>query len=170
MQRKLATLLPLLGLPIFLAGAIFICYMILRPIPYGPLQSAASRGDLDAVKSLIGSGTPIDERCAFRNWTALHAAVARGQFETAQYLIDHGANLELKDESGFTPLALAGCDSNYRQHSKDTEFGRNEIGTLLIKRGANVNATTNDGETPRGCAADGDDQGLAKIILDAGGH
>jgi ankyrin repeat protein len=40
--------------------------------------------------------------------TALHAAVVSGQPGIVQYLVDHGAKLDAKTKTGWTPLMLAG--------------------------------------------------------------
>jgi ankyrin repeat protein len=40
--------------------------------------------------------------------TALHGAVVSGQASIVQYLVDHGAKLDAKTKSGWTPLMLAG--------------------------------------------------------------
>jgi len=40
--------------------------------------------------------------------TALHAAVVSGQASIVQYLVDHGAKLDAKTKSGWTPLMMAG--------------------------------------------------------------
>ena len=40
--------------------------------------------------------------------TALHAAVVSGQPSIVQYLVDHGAQLEAKTKTGWTPLMMAG--------------------------------------------------------------
>jgi len=40
--------------------------------------------------------------------TALHAAVVSNQLSIVQYLVDHGAKLDAKTKTGWTPLMLAG--------------------------------------------------------------
>ena len=40
--------------------------------------------------------------------TALHAAVVSGQPSIVQYLVDHGAKLDAKTQSGWTPLMMTG--------------------------------------------------------------
>ena len=40
--------------------------------------------------------------------TALHGAVVSGQPSIVQYLVDHGATLDAKTKSGWTPLMMAG--------------------------------------------------------------
>jgi hypothetical protein len=40
--------------------------------------------------------------------TPLHAAIVSGQAGIVQYLVDHGAKVDAKTQSGWTPLMLAG--------------------------------------------------------------
>lgn len=54
----------------------------------------------------IAARVPGDPR--WNGCTALHAAVVSGQPSIVQYLVDHGAKLDAKTKSGWTPLMLAG--------------------------------------------------------------
>ena len=59
----------------------------------------------------------------------------QGQTETVIALIDNGADIEAKDDSGETPLHWA------------VERGQTETAIALINRGADINAKSdNDGE------------------------
>jgi uncharacterized protein len=57
------------------------------------------------MKDLAGT-VPGDPR--WSGSTALHAAVVSGQPSIVQYLVDHGAKLDAKTRSGWTPLMMAG--------------------------------------------------------------
>ncbi|KAJ5591628.1 uncharacterized protein N7459_001997 [Penicillium hispanicum] len=57
------------------------------------------------------------------------------------YLIDMGANLELRDQNGLTPLQLALCCTDYKG-----PFYK-EAARILVESGADVNATNNAGQT-----------------------
>jgi ankyrin repeat protein len=70
------------------------------------------------------------------NSGALHWAAAEGHEDVAEALIAHGADVNLKDNDGDTPL------------HKVTSRGHKEIVELLIAHGADVNAQNNDGHTP----------------------
>jgi len=52
----------------------------------------------------LAARIPGDPR--WNGCTALHAAVVSGQPSIVQYLVDHGANLDAKTKSGWTPLML----------------------------------------------------------------
>lgn len=55
--------------------------------------------------SLRGRQVPSEQ--AVPHWTALHAAAAKGWNYVVQFLADHGAELQVKDADGRTPLDLA---------------------------------------------------------------
>jgi ankyrin repeat protein len=56
--------------------------------------------------SELAAKVPGDPR--WSGSTALHAAVVSGQPSIVQYLVDHGARLDAKTKSGWTPLMMAG--------------------------------------------------------------
>jgi hypothetical protein len=93
-----------------------------------PLHNAARLGRLDFIAYMIETlGVCVDildaELC-----TPLHDAVSHRKLEAARYLIARGANVNAQARTGFTPLHAAAD-------------GLLEIVKLLIKSGADVNAT-----------------------------
>ncbi len=54
----------------------------------------------------LAAKVPGDPR--WNGSTPLHAAVVSGQSSIVQYLVDHGAKLDAKTKSGWTPLMLTG--------------------------------------------------------------
>jgi uncharacterized protein len=56
--------------------------------------------------SELAAKVPGDPR--WSGSTALHAAVVSGQASIVQYLVDHGARLDARTKSGWTPLMMAG--------------------------------------------------------------
>jgi uncharacterized protein len=75
------------------------------------LIAAAHLGHDGVVRQLISSGAPVDHVNNL-NWTAVIEAIVLGDGgrrhqQTLQALIDAGANLQLADRQGRTPLALA---------------------------------------------------------------
>jgi ankyrin repeat protein len=88
-----------------------------------PLIEAAIDNRIDDARSLLDRGADINAQAGF---TPLHYA-AQNQFpELAALLIEHGANLELEDKFGNTPLWRA------TMHAK----GRGEVIKLLLAAGA----------------------------------
>lgn len=65
----------------------------------------------------------------------LSIAVSLGKVETAKILIDKKADLELRDNEGMTPLAIAASKSDV------------DMVNLLLERGANVNAVDKHGRS-----------------------
>jgi len=87
--------------------------------------------------------------------TPLLYATRRGDADVARLLVDAGANLELADADGVTPLLNAILNASIaaaRGASADLEHF--EIARFLIERGANVNAVDWYGETPLWAAVD----------------
>ena len=75
------------------------------------LSAAAHRGHDGVVRQLIAAGAPLDHVNNL-HWTAVIESIVLGDGgprhqATLQALIEAGANLQLADRSGQTPLALA---------------------------------------------------------------
>lgn len=103
---------------------------------------AAMNGDTDVVRRLLARGadaTAANEE----GWTALHAAAERSSSDIVKLLLAHKAKADAKTARfGETPLMLA-CG----------QFGGTDVRSLactrlLIAHGADIDARTNDGETP----------------------
>ena len=75
------------------------------------LIAAAHLGHHGIVKQLIAAGAPLDHVNNL-HWTALIEAIVLGDggprhIDTLQALVDAGANLQISDRNGNTPLRLA---------------------------------------------------------------
>ncbi|HXH25192.1 MAG TPA: ankyrin repeat domain-containing protein, partial [Vicinamibacterales bacterium] len=86
------------------------------------------------VAGLVGSGGG--------GLTALIFAAREGDIESAQALLDAGADVNQQSEYGWTPLLTAINNRNYR------------LARLLIERGADVNLANKGGWTPLYLATD----------------
>src|SRR4051812_24889866 len=76
------------------------------------LRDAAEAGKLDKVVRELENGTPVDCTSYSSGKSALHIASAAGHHEIVKILLERGANVEVKDAGGETPLhlaVLAGC-------------------------------------------------------------
>jgi ankyrin repeat protein len=75
------------------------------------IHIASQLGDIEAVKRHIASGIDVNTKIDSDEWTALHKAALKGQFETAKLLIAEGAVVNAKAwisgyGSGATPLDI----------------------------------------------------------------
>jgi ankyrin repeat protein len=61
---------------------------------------------LESVKMLLATGADVRQKNS-RDETALHGAADRGADSIVQFLVDHGAELNVKSKQGFTPLDVA---------------------------------------------------------------
>jgi len=87
---------------------------------------------------------------------ALHDAVLSGDIGLVRSVISGGADVNAKDEAGFTPL--------FRAAGK----GQTEIAEVLITGGASVNATDQYGNTPLHFAAVQGHYAVCKVLLARG--
>jgi ankyrin repeat protein len=91
-----------------------------------------------------------------RAYTGLHAAAASGNLAEIERLVAAGANRELRDGNGRTPLHVAA----YRK--------QHEAARLLMKRGANPNALDAQRYDIVTIAAVADDVPMLKVALEGG--
>lgn len=150
--------------------AFLVIVKLLQESSFGLLQRAARNGDLSLVKWSIEQGTSVDQPCDFNRWTALHATAHKGHVEIAEFLIKHGANVNVKDKDGYTPLHNTADSFVKGRPPKRTEAERNRIAALLLKHGAHVNATINHGETPLHDAALTNNVALVQLLLENGAN
>jgi hypothetical protein len=91
--------------------------------------------------------------------TALIAAVENGQYEVAEYLLKAGANPNVADSDGVTPLHYAIL------HIEDVDYDTSKFINLLIEAKADVNAQTNNGKTPLHLACQLKEIGICRILI-----
>jgi len=75
------------------------------------IHIASQLGNIEAVKRHIASGIGVNTKIDSAEWTALHKAALKGQFETAKLLIVEGADVNAKAwisgyGRGATPLDI----------------------------------------------------------------
>ena len=142
------------------------------------LPTACSRElpNMDMVELLVEKiGVDINARQRGETWEsgsrevilcggALHGLAKGNNWwhvnKALPYLIKKGANMELRDEKGATPLHIA------LGHEKFLGPYRKEAARLMIESGADVNAIDNKGNTCLSKA--GKDLGFIKLLLDHG--
>jgi ankyrin repeat protein len=122
-----------------------------------PLVLAAHSGHAQMVAFLLGRGA--DANAAEVGYTALHAAVLRGDLNMINTLLAHGANPNVR----LTRGTRAPRDTNHWILSSylagatpfllAAKYGEPAIMRLLVARGADPLLPTNDGSTPLMMAA-----------------
>ena len=68
------------------------------------LLFAARDGNLDAVRALLDSGAAIDQVSGGEHSTPLVIAIANGHYDVGKLLLDRGANPNIANVDGLTPL------------------------------------------------------------------
>jgi ankyrin repeat protein len=116
------------------------------------LLSAAKKGKLDEVKSLLAEGVDVDCSDAF-SCTGLFWASANNHKSIVEFLIEKGANLNAGAGVGGTPLARAAYE------------GHVEVVELLLTKGADVNAKDVSGGSP----LDSADESVVDLLRKHGG-
>jgi ankyrin repeat protein len=119
---------------------------------------AAARGDMETLHSYLGSKhlaqyLKVTDR---HGDYALHVAVKQGKAAVIDALLAAGADIEGRNNSGYTPLAVAASSG-----------GRIDILRRLIAAGAEVNAEMNSGSTALSLASARSSGVAVDILLEA---
>lgn len=126
---------------------------------YTFLQGVKDR-DGDKVMPLVDKpGAPVlNVRDPNTGETAVHIVVKRHDMTWLGFLLGKGAQPDLKDRAGNTPLLVA------------AQTGDADAARLLIEVGANVNAINASGETPLILAVHARDTVLARVLVANGAN
>jgi len=133
------------------------------------LHRAALNGHVELLYTLLGAGGDVNVRDE-DGWTPLWWAANWEHVEAARTLLKAGADPSLADNEGRAPihwadmvilLIDAGMDVNVPDDENGAtplheaaRSGRAGVIRILIRAGANVDARTNDGNTPFHLASD----------------
>ncbi|KAI6655168.1 Ankyrin repeat domain 40 [Oopsacas minuta] len=71
------------------------------------LHEVCYLGDLNAVKKVIETGVDINVANKVNKWTPLHWAVSQSNFPLVEYLIGEGADRNMENDKGQTPVQLS---------------------------------------------------------------
>ena len=98
---------------------------------------------IEMVNFLLKLGIDIDATDR-KGISCLHNAAVLGDKEIASFLLEKGANVDLRSEEGFTPFLW----TLYAAHVWERDIPKYlEMLESLVKAGADVNAITSKGET-----------------------
>ncbi len=158
---------------------------------FTPLHVASIEGRFTVVQVLLKHQADVNARTKY-NWAPLHftSLYTHHQLEVARLLIEHGAHVNLKGDSGETPLSLLsmkdenlevaemllehGADPNIRleYHIEPLyaalRYGNLGLAQLLLKHGANPNTRDDYGQTPLHMACRQGDLRVAQVLLEFG--
>ena len=96
-------------------------------------QNEVVFGELETVKKLVSERPELINAQDEYGVSALHNVMCEEQIETISFLIANGANMNIKNNQGISPLHLV-C---YKENAE-----------LLIEAGADINQLDNQGNSP----------------------
>jgi ankyrin repeat protein len=106
--------------------------------------AACEQGRLEIAEFLLEHGSKIDERCrssSARGMTGLHLAAKNGHLHIVNRLVALGADVNEKDDLGWTPLLSA------------LKYSHSAVVDRLVELGASVNKKISFGDTQLHIAA-----------------
>ncbi len=131
----------LIGLLIFLSSATAAQEGFWRP-DYEGIKRAVELRDSLRVRDYLQYNKILANANDSTRWTLLHMTAGNGDVESARFLLEYGASLDVKSKSGLTPLHEA------------IRKGNSKVAMLLIAHGANINLEDSKGTTPLKMAID----------------
>lgn len=138
--------------------AVLRLYFFIKKIQMNDIFHACRVGDLTLLHQLVAQRPELVNEVSPKGYPPLVLATYSDQLEVAAYLLDHEANVDLRDASGNTALMGAvfkrlekqitlllqnGADTNMQNHNGATAltyaatFGNKEITQQLLLAGAN---------------------------------
>jgi ankyrin repeat protein len=132
-----------------------------------PLMAAVIGGHVDVVRVLLASGANPNLRREpdnnmYNEWSALLDACHAGHSaEIVTLLLQAGADIEVRDQSGYSPLMWAADMAMVNGE-------REEIVQRLIAAGADVNSRRLDGESVLSVALNAGNMDVVALLMAAG--
>ena len=124
---------------------------------YKFLEAVKDRKGDEATEMLSKPGSQlVNSRDITSGDTGLHIAVARSDTLWVKFLLQRGADPNIRNKKGMTPLQLA------------TAMGFTDGVEELIKKGASVNVSDQTGETPLIAAVHSRNVQLVRLLLSKG--
>ncbi|XP_063016718.1 ankyrin repeat and SOCS box protein 10 isoform X3 [Melospiza melodia melodia] len=131
-----------------------------------PLHLCKSSDSIGCVQELLQHGASVNSQTEEERDTALHVASRHGLAEHVQLLLRHGAQLELRNKEGQTPLNAA-CAQQHQPQEMDRYY---RVCQLLVESGASVNAEDRDRQHPLHLACKNANAQIAELLLARGAN
>ncbi len=120
------------------------------------LRKAIVYNDFAAISNYVCNGGEINRAEGSKNQTALHIAAGENRLKIAQFLIEHQADINARDNMGLTPLHWAAYNGNL------------DMVAYMLQHNANINAADIHGLTPLHLAVQYGHRDVINLLLDAG--
>jgi ankyrin repeat protein len=148
-----------------------------------PLHNTMPLDRIGIAELLLANGAMVNIKDKYGGNTPLHTAAAWGHKDAVELLLAHGAAINAQDDKGETPLHRAAVYRNIVQrmavNAKDDDndpaslkwaADHKAVVELLLAKGADANAKTNDGKTPLNFAAEHGKKDVIELLRQHGGH
>ncbi|NWT74627.1 ASB10 protein, partial [Prunella himalayana] len=133
---------------------------------YRPLHLCKSSDSIECARQLLQHGASVNSQTEEEKDTALHVASRHGLAEHVQLLLHHGAELEVKNKEGQTPLNAA-CAQHHQPQDMDRYY---RVCQLLVESGASINAEDRDRQHPLHLACKNANAQIAELLLARGAN
>jgi ankyrin repeat protein len=150
------------------SAAVAAAIALAPSVPAAAQQQSESYKFLQAVKEAKGNdviamldrpgSTIVNAREVTSGEGALHIVIKRGDQTYLRYLLQKGADANLRDRAGNTPLLLA------------VQLGQRDMIPILTAAKANPNLSNQSGVTPLILAVQGRDIDMVRQLLAAGAN
>ncbi|NWV16081.1 ASB10 protein, partial [Origma solitaria] len=133
---------------------------------YRPLHLCKSQDSIECVRQLLQHGASANSRTEEENDTALHVASRHGLAEHVLLLLHHGAELEVKNKEGQTPLNAA-CAQHHQPQDMDRYY---RVCQLLVESDASINTADRDRQHPLHLACKNANAQIVELLLARGAN
>ena len=123
---------------------------------FEPIHTAIMYGKLDTVKQMLSDDEDLLEEPTGSGLTPFHIAIKARNIPIANYLLNHGANINAQDDTGISALHLA------------VKKKRIALVRYLVQHDANLNIQNESGITPLHQAAFSGLLTIVEYLVDVG--
>jgi ankyrin repeat protein len=128
---------------------------------------AINRGSSEMARELLQHGAKADYMIPDADWSLLHLATElfRDDSSLIRLLVSNGANINIRDFRGMTPLHIAvdvEADGAWQNREQPTA----SLTRLLLELGADATITDSKGRTPLDLARSYEHQEAIQALID----